>query len=158
MKVTGDSMNRTDKALSNYREGAGYTCAHSVLSAFAEDINLPEEFVRVASIFGGGVARSGAMCGAITGALMVLGVKYGMRFPEDQETKEKGYELANILIERFREKNGAVTCRELLGHDPGDPEGQRMIGEEQLKVKLCPGFIKDAVEILEDYLQLNQAE
>lgn len=151
-------MNRVDIALENYKEGAGYTCAHSVLSAFAEDLAMPDEFVRVASIFGGGVARTGAMCGGLTGVLMVLGVKYGMKSPEDQETKEKGYELANVLIERFKEKNGAVTCKELLGHDPGDPEGQKKIGEEQLKVKLCPKFIKDAVEILEDYLQLNQAQ
>jgi C_GCAxxG_C_C family probable redox protein len=150
-------MNRVEIALANYREGAGYTCAQSVLSAFAEDLAMPEEFVRVAAIFGGGVARSGAMCGGLTGALMVLGVKYGMKSPEDQETKEKGYELANILIERFKEKNGAVTCKELLGYDPGDPDGQKMIGEEQLKVKRCPIFIKDAVEILEDYLQQSQA-
>jgi len=149
-------MNRVEIALANYREGAGYTCAQSVLSAFAEDLAMPEEFVRVAAIFGGGVARSGAMCGGLTGALMVLGVKYGMKSPEDQETKEKGYELANILIERFKEKNGAVTCKELLGYDPGDPDGQKMIGEEQLKVKRCPIFIKDAVEILEDYLQQSQ--
>jgi C_GCAxxG_C_C family probable redox protein len=150
-------MNRVEIALANYREGAGYTCAQSVLSAFAEDLAMPEEFVRVAAIFGGGVARSGAMCGGLTGALMVLGVKYGMKSPEDQETKEKGYELANILIERFKEKNGAVTCKELLGYDPEDPDGQKMIGEEQLKVKRCPIFIKDAVEILEDYLQQSQA-
>jgi len=151
-------MDRVDLALANYREGAGYTCAHSVLSAFAEDLAMPEEFVRVASIFGGGVARSGAMCGGLTGALMVLGIKYGMKSPDDQETKEKGYEKANVLIERFKEKNGAITCKELLGHDPGDPEGQKKICEKQLKVKLCPKYIKDAVEILEDYLQLNQAQ
>jgi C_GCAxxG_C_C family probable redox protein len=147
-----DQVTHVERALECYREGSGFTCAHSVLSAFAPDFNMGDNLARAAAIFGGGVARTGGMCGGITGALMVLGLKYGMVVPEDQETKEKGYEIAKEFISRFAEKHGAVTCRELLGHDPGTPEGQQAIGEANLKTTVCTKVIKDAIEILEEFL------
>lgn len=145
-------MEHLERALANYKEGSGFTCAHSVLLAFAPDFGMKDEHARAAAIFGGGIARSGGMCGGLTGALMVLGLKYGMRVPEDQETKDKGYEIANKFIEKFRERHGVITCRELLGHDPGTPEGQQAINDENLKSKVCAKVIKDAVEILEEFI------
>ena len=145
-------VKHVERALECYREGSGFTCAHSVLSAFAPDFGMGDDLARVAAIFGGGVARTGGMCGGITGALMVLGLKYGMVVPEDQETKEKGYEIAKDFINRFAERQGAVTCKALLGHDPSTPEGQQAISEANLKATVCTKVIKDAVEILEEFL------
>ncbi len=71
-----------------------------MLSAFAPDFGMGDDLARAAAIFGGGVARTGGMCGGITGALMVLGFKYGMVVPEDQETKEKGYEIAKEFLKK----------------------------------------------------------
>ncbi len=147
-----DQVTHVERALECYREGSGFTCAHSVLSAFAPDFNMGDNLARAAAIFGGGVARTGGMCGGITGALMVLGLKYGMVVPEDQVTKEKGYEIAKEFISRFAERHGAVTCRDLLGYDPGTPEGQQAISEAKLKTTVCTKVIRDAVEILEEIL------
>ena len=106
--------------------------------------------LRVAGAFGAGMARTGQTCGAVTGALMVIGLKYGQTHGEDKQAKEKTYALAREFLERFKARNGALLCRELLGYDINTPEGMQAIRDKGLFDSLCPRLVANAVEILKE--------
>ncbi len=131
----------------------GFSCSQAILSTFAQEFDLDREMaLRVAGAFGGGMGRMGKTCGAVTGAFMVIGLKYGNTRAEDSETKEKAYRLVNEFTKRFEARNKTIECRKLLGYDISTPEGYKLIYEKGITKDLCPGFVKDAAEILEEIL------
>ena len=96
-----------------FREG--YNCAQSVLMAFSDVTGLEDETAaRLASSFGGGFGRMREICGAVSGAGMVLGIVKGYADPTNHEAKKAHYALVQEFARRFREKNGSIICRELL--------------------------------------------
>ena len=108
--------------------------------------------LKIATQFGGG-ARKGEMCGAVSGALMVLGLKYGHYHYNALEEKGNAYKIAEDFMNRFIAKKGTVVCRELLGYDVSKPEDMIKIKEMDLFKKTCPEMIKCATEIVEEMLQ-----
>ncbi len=143
-------MSRVDVAQNYFSQG--FSCSQAVAAAFAGDFGLePATLLRVAAAFGGGVARSGDTCGAVTGGLMVIGLCYGIIQP-DPPAKERTYERAREFLARFRARHGAVACRALLGHDFSTAEGQAAIKERRLTHTICPGLVTSAVAILEQML------
>jgi C_GCAxxG_C_C family probable redox protein len=126
-------------------------CAQSVFSAFAPSHGLDEETaVKIAAPFGGGMARTGETCGAVTGALMALGLARGTATPEG---KEEGYRLAREFMDRFEEKHGSLLCRELIGCDISTPEGLQNARESGVTKSLCPNLVHDAAEIVQAVLE-----
>ena len=126
----------------------GFGCAASVLSTFCEDYDLDtEKAVMLACGLGGGCA-SGEICGAISGAVLVIGLKYGMKSLEDTEAKAKCHERVVQFIKDFKEKNKSITCNGLLECDTTTDEGFAVYLEKRGTV--CPAFVKDSVEILEE--------
>lgn len=133
----------------------GFNCSQAVLSSFSEQFGLDcNTALRIATGFGGGM-KMGETCGAVTGAFMVLGLKYGNATPEDKETKEKTYEMVIEFTNRFKARNGSVICRELLGCDISTPEGSKVAVEKGLFSSVCPRLVQDAAEILEEMLNEN---
>lgn len=144
-------MSKTDLARSYFDQG--FACSQAVAAAFAAEFGLDAAtMLRVGAAFGGGIARSGDTCGAVSGALMALGLKYGATQP-DPAAKERAYEHAREFIARFQACNGAVDCRDLLGHDFATPEGRAAIKETKITRAICPGLVVNAVEILEEMLK-----
>ncbi len=144
-------MTRTERAVALFQKG--FSCSQAVLGAYAVDLGLPEAAaLRLSQPFGGGIAKSGDWCGAVTGAFLVIGLKYGRDRAEDTAAKDKTYALVQEFIRRFEAKNGHVRCRDLLGCDIGTAEGQKTIEERKLHQTLCEPLIRDAVAILEDLL------
>jgi C_GCAxxG_C_C family probable redox protein len=144
-------MSNTDLALTCHKEG--FNCSQAVLSAYAPQFGLEREMaLRVAGAFGGGMGRMGETCGAVTGALMVIGLRYGQAIAEDKQAKEKSYAMAREFADRFKARHGCLDCRDLLGCDIGTPEGMQQAREQQLFATRCSGFIQDAVEIVEQLL------
>ena len=94
----------------------------------------------------------GETCGAVTGALMVLGLKYGNATAEDKAAKADTYEKVVEYINRFKARNGSVVCRELLGCDISKPDGMKKAREDGLFDSICPKMVRDASEILETML------
>jgi C_GCAxxG_C_C family probable redox protein len=139
---------KTDIALEAF--GNNFNCAQSVFSAFSEDYNLPRELAfKISSGLGGGV-RCGEICGAATGAVLVIGLNCGHYVPGDLESKEHvGSETAEFM-RRFKEKCGGCVCRELLGIDITTPENRMKAKEMGLFNTVCRNLVKNAVEILED--------
>ncbi len=118
-----------------------------MLGSFAERYQLSKEHaVRLGCAFGGGMGRSGQMCGAVTGALMVLGLAHGGT-AEDLAAREKTYAVTKELFSRFRGRHGSLVCRELLGVDIGTAEGREAAIRAGLFKVRCPVFVRDAAEI-----------
>jgi C_GCAxxG_C_C family probable redox protein len=143
-------MNKSEKAKSIF---SSYNCAQSVLAAFGNDFGLSDEMsFKIAGSFGGGLGRSGKTCGAVSGALMVLGLRYAQTQPGDNEQKDKNYEMVRTFIKRFTEKNGSCVCAELLGYDISTPEGAKAAKEKGLFSTVCSKVVGDAAEIVETLL------
>lgn len=144
-------MNKVDKALSLFNQG--FSCSQAVLSVYSQQFGIDKETaLRVSGAFGGGMARMGETCGVVTGALMVIGLKYGKTRNDDKEAKEKTYAVSKEFIDRFKSQNGSIICKDLLGYDVSTPEGLKMVNEKDLHNKLCTKFIKDAIQIIEGIL------
>jgi C_GCAxxG_C_C family probable redox protein len=127
----------------------GFTCGQAVLGSFAERFGMRrEQAFQVACAFGGGMARTGQLCGAVAGAQLVLGLALGQSKAGDQAARERTYAATKELWVRFRERHGSVVCRELLGVDIGTPEGQAVAKEAGLFETRCPQYVRDAAEIV----------
>lgn len=143
-------MSKTDKALELFSNN--FNCSQAVFAVFAPDFGLDEKLaLKLATSFGGG-ARNGEICGAVSGALMVLGLKYGHFDAADSEQKSRAYAIAVEYTKRFKEANGSIVCRDLLGYDLTKPDEMACIKEKGLFGDVCPKAIKSAVEILEGVL------
>jgi len=108
--------------------------------------------LKLATGFGGGMARFGRTCGAVSGAFMVIGLKYGMGINDNIEVKEKTYQVIRKFSDRFQEINGSVICRELLGCDINTPEGIDYYNQNEFFEKKCLKYVKNAAEVLEEIL------
>jgi len=132
-----------DKAASKFL--GGFNCAESVLLALAEHQGVNSPFIpKIATPFGGGIARSASVCGCVTGALMGIGMKYGrMRSTED---RLKAYSVGSRFMAAFEKRFGSLICYDLIGCDFQTPEGHRRF--EELRASRCASFVKGAIEIV----------
>ena len=145
-------MNRVERAVSCFKEG--FSCSQAMLSTYGPQLGLNHELaLKVSGAFGGGMARMGETCGAVTGAFMVIGLKHGNARVEDKQAKEKTYSLVKEFVDRFKSRNGSIVCRELLGYDISTLEGMKLVKEKKLTTTLCPKFVQDAAEIIEQILE-----
>lgn len=134
------------------RFGKGFNCSQAVLSSYSEQFGLDcEKAFKVATGFGGGM-RMGSTCGAVTGAFMVLGLKYGNTTAEDKKGKANTYKKVEEYTKRFKARNDSVMCRELLGCDLRTPEGMKEAQDKGLFSSICPRMVREAVEILEEMM------
>ncbi len=146
-------MNPADLAVNLFAER--FNCAQAVFAAYAPALGLEQApALKIATAFGGGgLGARGGACGAVSGALLVLGLRYGMAAADDQAAKTQTYALAHAFADRFKERHGHLTCRELLGCDLGTPEGAQMAQARQFHTTFCPALVRSAAEILDELLQ-----
>ena len=138
---------RVERAVSCFKEG--FSCSQAILSTYGEELGIDKATaLKISAPFGGGMARMGETCGAVTGAFMVIGLRHAV----SKEEKEKLYCLINKFVERFKSKNASIVCKELLGYDIGTAEGKKAVKEKGLIDTLCPKLVRDAAEILEEIL------
>ena len=145
-------MDRVKRAVSCFEEG--FSCSQAMLSTYGQQFGLARELaLKVAGAFGGGMARLGQTCGAVKGALMVIGLQLGKTNAEDNETKEACYDLVLEFVNQFEARNGSTVCRELLGYDLSIPEERTYAIENGLFTTLCPKLVQDAAEIIEQIIE-----
>jgi len=120
----------------------GYNCSQAMLATFSEKYGLSKaQALSIACGFGAGV-RVGEICGAVSGAVLIIGLKYGS---EKSICYEKTVEFNNA----FRQKNGYIVCRDLLGYDISTEIGMNTAKEKGLFNTTCVDMVTNAVEILE---------
>lgn len=127
----------------------GYSCAQAIAIAFAPALGLEEDqAARVSTAFGaGGCGRAGT-CGAISGALMVIGLAHGRVRADDKAARDRTYELGNKLMADFEKRYGSTECREILGVDISDPAGNQRAKNEGLFQRVCAGLVGDVAKQL----------
>ena len=138
-------MTQEEKAVRYYENG--YLCSQAVLAAYAEKYGLTEkQALRMGTCLGMGM-RKGEVCGACTGALMVLGLAHN-----DPKNRQSAYDCSERFMNTFQEANGSWLCNELLGCDVRTPEGVLYARDHHLFTEFCPKMVASAVRILEDML------
>jgi len=132
----------------------GLNCAQSVLASQSDLTGLSvSDSLRIATGFGAGMAMMQKTCGAVTGAYMAIGAKYGRTDPEDSASRDKTYSLIEAFNMRFLEMNGSLECRELLGVDLKTAEGAGEAEKGAYFEKKCGKFVEDAGRILNEILE-----
>ncbi len=135
----------------------GYNCAQSVLLAFTDELGLDRDTaLLLTASFGGGMGRLREVCGTVSAILMAAGLLYGYRDPKDLAGKRAHYQRVQELAGAFREKNGSIVCRELLGlpAGPNRPEPEERT-PNYYKKRPCPDLVQDAADLLEAYMRTH---
>lgn len=150
-------ITRCEEAVKCFNEG--FNCCQAVFATYSEQLGLDRESaLKIGSPFGTGIARMGDTCGAVTGGLMLIGLKKGKYLTEDDEAKEKCYRLSQEFISQFKEIYGSVLCRDILSCDLSTEKGLKFAKEHNLTKALCPCFVRDAARIVELLLELDLSE
>ncbi len=132
--------------------GKKFHCSQAVFAAFAEELGITEEqALKIGACFGSGM-RKGEVCGACTGALMALGLKYGQCNEEDTNSRSKTNEVTDRFMAEFVKENGSYMCKELLGCDLSTEEGITIALEKKLFAEFCPEMVRSATKIAEDII------
>ncbi|MFP4471166.1 MAG: C-GCAxxG-C-C family protein [Bacteroidales bacterium] len=145
-------MEKSAKAVETFN--SGYNCAQSVLSVFAGELRTDRDTcLRIASPFGGGMAMQQETCGAVTGALMAIGLKFGKGEQGSEADKEHAYKLSRGFMDRLAQRHQSLKCRQLLdGLNMNDPQEKEEINRRQLFENRCPQLISDTVNILKEMM------
>ncbi len=142
---------RINLAVKCFKEG--FNCSQAVFSTYSELFGVSKNIAyRVSSGFGAGIGRLQEVCGAVLGAVMLVGLKYGKIKSDDIEAHERTYREARKFCESFKNINGTINCRELLGCDISTPEGLKYAKENNLFSTKCARSVEDAAMIIEELL------
>jgi C_GCAxxG_C_C family probable redox protein len=146
-------MGKEEKAINYHRRN--FNCSQAVLTVFGPDFGISEDAcLKLACAFGGGMARKQHICGAVTGALMVLGLKYGMGLNDPEDKKIAVYNKSSEFFREFRKLNGSTVCRELLDDlDLNNDKDYRQLVDQNLFQIKCEKYMADAVKITQKLIK-----
>jgi C_GCAxxG_C_C family probable redox protein len=145
-----DIMSHVEEALKYFKEQ--FHCSQAVFAAFSEEYGISKQHaLKIGGCFGSGM-RKGEVCGACTGALMVLGLKYGKSDVDDMESKLKSDEVCDTFLDEFKKENGSYICNDLLQCDISTQEGIQYALDNNLFTEFCPKMVESAVLITEKIL------
>jgi C_GCAxxG_C_C family probable redox protein len=150
---TNNESDYPGEAVSHFKEG--YNCAQSVLLTMQRYWNLDNYLEpKIASAFGAGIGRRGSLCGAFTGGVISIGLRYGTNKPSSKE-RELAYSLALEYYNRFEKDCGGVLCRDLIGFDLTNPIELQQARSSNVFMVKCVRFIEKSVEILTNLTDSN---
>ena len=136
-------MNYVEEAVQLFEDG--YMCSQAVLAVFCEEFGLSrEQAFKISISFGDGM-RKGEVCGACTGAIMTLGLRYG-------ENKSKSDEMCVKFLDSFEKENGSYICRDLLDCDIRTEEGIKYAIDNNLFKEICPKMVESAAKIAQELI------
>ena len=148
------SMTHKEKALDYFSRK--FHCSQAVLAAYAPELGLTEEqALKLGACFGSGM-RKGEVCGAVTGALMALGLLYGQTNAGDSAGRLVSNKINDLMMDRFKEKCGSYICNDLLGCDISTAEGVQYCRDNNLFTEFCPKMVAAAVEVVEEIIALQE--
>jgi C_GCAxxG_C_C family probable redox protein len=130
---------------------SGYNCAQAVLDAFRDEAGVDQELaLKITTGLGAGMGRKQEVCGAVTGGILVLGLRHGRGTTDDHSATERTYLRTRELIDRFAARHGSCLCRQLLqGYDLATQEGLQRAKADDIINKVCRPCVQTVVEILE---------
>lgn len=142
---------RSDRAVAQFN--AGFSCSQAICLAYGEEFGLsPADAARIAAGFGGGIARTDRICGAVSGGVMVLGLTYGGTGADDRAAREATYAAVQEFLAAFETAHGSISCTELLGYNLGNPAEAAAAREAGAVPRVCPGLVRSAGLLLVEIL------
>lgn len=136
------------------RFACGYRCAESILTVYGEKLGFgPDLPMKIGCAFGGGMGGKGEVCGVVTAAVAVLGLKYGRVDKDDAESRMKTDARVREFMDRFKAAHKYLRCNDLVGFDRSTEEGHEQAAATGVFKKLCPELVRDSALILEDLLK-----
>jgi C_GCAxxG_C_C family probable redox protein len=143
-------MTKCEFALKRFEEG--FRGGQSVLEAYANDFGLdPKLALKIATPLAGGSSLEGYCC-VVSGALLVLGLKYGLSNPGDMDEYASIFEKINKFARKFKSKHGDLHCHKLIGFDLFSEEGYKEFQKKDLHHSHCVYYVEDTVNILEEIM------
>jgi C_GCAxxG_C_C family probable redox protein len=143
-------MDNKEKAINYFSKD--FNCSQSVFAAYSEKFGIDEKDAqKIASGFGGGIGRTQDICGAVTGAIMVLGCRYH-NGNDVAGSKTLVYEKTKKLISEFKELHNTVECLDLTGVDINKEGGMELFKTLNIHENKCNGYIKDVCKILDEMI------
>jgi C_GCAxxG_C_C family probable redox protein len=138
-------MKRSDIATETFNNNLN--CAQTVIGAYAEQYKLDKNTLyKLIFAFGGGMGHTNGICGAISGGLMVLGLKHN----SEQFDKDTTYAQTRHLMDEFIKRNGTRDCEKLIGVDFLTEEGKKEFKSKDIKKNICEKCIADLIDIVEN--------
>jgi C_GCAxxG_C_C family probable redox protein len=148
----GGTMNKSEQARAVMLEHH-LNCAQSMVSTYCEEFGLDRNLgLKIAMGFGGGMARTGKTCGAVTGAYMILGLSQRINENNARESIERTYKLIRDFNREFTALHGSLSCKDLIKLDLAVPEQRAEAQDKHLFVTVCPDLVRDAARIMESLL------
>ena len=152
------SKKETAKRAKKFAE-KGFLCSEAVLMALGEAQNIKSEIIpRIATGFGAGIGRHGEVCGALSGAVMGLGLRYGRSHVSETPQDTSPYQFAQIMVNQFDSRIGHIRCQDILDLDISSDEGVKKYRKQKLWESKCREIIKIATELAYDLLQANSSD
>ncbi len=141
-------MSKVQQALDCFNDG--FNCSQAILSTYCGDLGLDKETaLKIACGLGAGMGRLGDTCGAVSGAYLLIGLKYGQSMKDDKAAMEKTYALIQEFARLFEARNKTTICRELLEVNLISDDKQTAV--ERVKT-VCPKMVRDAAQLIEEIL------
>ena len=142
-------MSKADSAVSNFEQG--FSCSQAVFGAFADSLGMDRNMaMKVSDCFRSGMCMTD-VCGAFTGGIMALGLKFGRIEATDTAARDLSGKMVGKFTEQFKENTGGkLTCKDILGCDMRTAEGKAKMKEEGIRKKVCTKLVRTAGEILEE--------
>lgn len=133
----------------------GYNCSQAVFCSFCEDLGCNEMTgVSVATGFGGGFGRQGMICGCLSGAAMVIGMKYGVESKGNPEVRNMTYDRIKEFSEKFEQKFGEMNCADLIKLRLDNPEDRQTAADKNVFALKCSVIVRETAEMLKEYMSL----
>ena len=133
----------------------GFNCAQSVLCSHCEEFGLSEDIAKKVSCgFGAGMGYIDEVCGAVSGALMLIGLRNGKYIESNAELKEKTYSMVKEFTDKFKKEHGTINCTELINYDLSKEEDLSKARASGVFKKVCPMLVKRSVELTEEILKI----
>ena len=146
---------RVERAQAYFK--AGYNCAQAVVMAFDDVMQIsPDELARLAAPFGGGMGRMREVCGTVSGMTFLAGAIKPSSNPSNLEERKENYALVQLFADKFREENGDIVCRRLLGLEPVVERAETAMPSERTseyyRKRPCSEYVGCAARIVAEYL------
>ncbi len=142
-------MSRVEQAVGLFNQG--FACSQAILAAYGEEFGLDRDLaLKLGDGFAGGIAGTGEICGAATGAIMVIGLRHGRTRASHRAAKAKTRDVVREFLSRFESRCHSTLCRGILGVDIDTPDGSAAARAQGLFKAICPEAVRAAAEILEE--------
>jgi len=145
----GMSTDRPERAVACL--DAGFSCAQAICQVCGPEFGLSRDTAsRIAAGLGAGMARTDDICGAVSGAVLVLGLAYGGNLEDAVPARERTYAAVQKFIAAFTAAQGSVSCTGLLGYNLGDLDEFAAARQAGIVRRVCPAMVRAASELLEE--------